>query len=81
MPDAILGIELSVDLPDTNLPSRSLNGYNQHDWLYPFFVMGFYIKDMEEECVFENTWGPILTVRSGYRFYNPSTGERAHDSG
>jgi RHS repeat-associated protein len=22
----------------------------------------------------ENTWGPILTVRSGYRFYNPSTG-------
>jgi hypothetical protein len=40
--------------------------------------MGFYIKDREAETprerVFENAWGPILTVRSGYRFYNPSTG-------
>jgi RHS repeat-associated protein len=36
--------------------------------------MGFYIKDTEPTCAFENAYGSILTVRSGYRFYNPSTG-------
>jgi hypothetical protein len=74
MPDAILVIGIYPNQPDTNLPSRSHRGYNQYDWLYPFFVMGFYIKEREGESVFENAWGPILTVRSGYRFYNPSTG-------
>jgi RHS repeat-associated protein len=39
--------------------------------------MGFYVTDEIRSSgkeYFENAWGPILTVRSGYRFYNPSTG-------
>jgi hypothetical protein len=39
--------------------------------------MGFYVTDeirSSDKGVFKNTWGPILTVRSGYRSYNPSTG-------